>query len=168
MGCFRGSVLILAVLNVLCTQCMSSGVTAKVGDSTEATLTFERTCINDNDCDYEILNVRDRVFLACKEGKCQCRNPSNYLLHQDIPLYSVRVLNDECVASDNVPCGTSDGIKLVCEDGRTCIEGRCRRPSQIRSSAKGFYCDEDIDCQEGLKCVLTFYNFVVGLCKEGA
>ncbi len=72
----------------------------------------------------------------------------------------MRVLNDDCIVSYSAPCGTIDGITLLCErrkDGKTCIEGRCR--SKIRSNPKGFSCYEDIDCQEGLKCITSYEYF---------
>lgn len=152
------------MLSISCTQSVSSDETAKVADtdSTEATRTFERTCTNDYDCRYTNAKARDQVFLTCKQGKCQCRNPS-YII-QDVANYPVRVLNEDCMVSFTAPCGTTDGITLVCEEGKTCIEGRCR--SEIRSRTKGFNCNEDIDCQEGLKCKVRDVFPISSYCQE--
>ncbi len=152
MNCFRVTVLIFTVISILCAQRASSDEKAKAAntDSTEATLTFNKTCSNFYDCYLQHPKAGDRVYLACNEGKCQCGNPPNIFLLQDTSIYPVRVSNDVCVARYTAPCGTANGITIVCEEGKTCVEDRCR--SQIRSRTNGFYCDEDIDCQEGLKC----------------
>lgn len=75
----------------------------------------------------------------------------------------VEVVDGNCVASYNAPCGTDNGIKIVCASGKSCIEGRCR--SEIRSRAKNIWCNEDIDCQEGLKCVQDYGVFASAFCK---
>lgn len=143
---------------------MSCDEANKVADtnSTETTLKFERNCVNDRDCHYENEKARGQVHLTCKEGTCQCQNPSVPV--QDVPNYSVRVLNNECVVRSNAPCGTTNGITLECEDGKFCIEGRCR--SQIRTRAKYFLCDEDIDCEEGLKCIEKKVPPIVSYCRD--
>lgn len=167
MSCFRGNVLIFAVLSILCTHCVLSDETAKVADTnrtdaTPATLTFKRTCTQHYDCNYRNAQTRSAVFLKCEQGICQCSNPP-YIV-QDVANYPVRVLNDDCMVRSAAPCGTTDGITLVCEKGRTCIEGRCR--SQIRSVIKNWACDEDIDCQEGLKCLYNDSFPIVYYCLE--
>ncbi|KAG4071885.1 hypothetical protein HA402_006046 [Bradysia odoriphaga] len=161
MICYRGKVFIFAVLSFLCTQCVSTDETKQVTD-TEATLTFDRKCISDCDCHYKNAKARGQVYLTCKQGKCQCRNPS--IPVQDAPTYPVRALNDDCVVRFNAPCGTTDGITIVCEKGKTCVEGRCR--SQIRSRTKYVFCDEDIDCEEGLKCIEKKVPPIVSYCQE--
>jgi len=96
--------------------------------------------------------AQDSVDLACDGKKCVCRNPEHRMM--DTALYNVELVGEECIAKGQAPCGTSNGITLGCESGRSCIEGRCRLVSEkLRSTPLGHSCREDIDCQEGLKCI---------------
>lgn len=151
MSRFRETVLAFAVISIFHTHCVLSHT-----DSVkEKTLTFERTCTSDYSCRYENAIVGGQVYLACNDGKCQCRSP-RYLV-QDAPHYPVKVVNGNCVASYNAPCGTDYGLKIVCASGNSCIEGRCR--PGIRTKAKYSSCDEDIDCEEGLTCNRNVIGF---------
>lgn len=126
-----------------------------VGLSAESTL-FHRNCRDDNDCQFKHSGMTP-VFLQCHLGKCECKNVRNKPV--DIPWYPVRIVKNECVVSYNAPCGFSDGLQLACDSGKSCIYNRCR--SGQRKSGIDNWCDEDFDCQIGLKCKVKKNSFPI-------
>lgn len=151
MSHFNRIVFLFAGLTVICQQSLSSAEITKHA-------TFQRLCHHDFDCNFQNTYNNEQVFLTCNEGKCQCKNPQLPIL--DAANYPVRYFEEQCFVSSKAPCGTTNGLTLVCETGRDCVDGRCRSKSEIRAQPVGAYCNEDIDCQDGLKCKLRLESFL--------
>jgi len=111
---------------------------------------FDRECKYDGDCNFVNSQASDTVFLPCEQRKCVCQEPEYKMM--DVAFYSVSLVGENCVVKGNAPCGTSKGLTLNCQSGRTCVEGRCRAPGEIKSTPVNHACSETIDCQEGLIC----------------
>lgn len=139
--------------------------TTIVGLNAQTTLPdFSRNCVNHNDCDFSHSGMTP-VFLKCSAGKCQCKNSPYQVM--DIAWYTVRIVNNECVVKYNAPCGLSNGLKLVCDTGKSCIQNRCRSGEHIQPLNHS--CDEDIDCQIGLQCKTQAGSFPISkYCQQWA
>lgn len=154
MANFKEIILFCVVVTLSC-------YAENVQDTVEAP--FHRTCNSSYDCNFE--NAKSTVFLSCYDGNCLCQNLPYPVL--DVAHYPVRISQGKCFVSYNAPCGTSNGLTLFCESGKECIEDRCRTPSNLRSRPLGYLCDEDIDCQNGLKCLFQEHSFpLVSRCEE--
>lgn len=152
MGANKKIVLICFAIAIVFEQTLSEQ------QSTLSETTFQRSCTGDADCFFHKPETRDQVFLACKEGKCQCQNTQ--LPPLDAANFRVRIVGEQCIVESSAPCGTSNGLTLVCDSGKDCVEGRCRSKEQIRSRKLKQSCHEDIDCQEGLKCKVSLTTFL--------
>lgn len=147
---FIGGLACFATLSVISRgECVSSTV-AGLNKAT-----FHRTCTYDSDCNFRHPSLNGIVFLTCNNGQCQCSNPREPMM--DVANYPVRIDQGKCFVSYNAPCGHSDGLKLFCEAGKSCIQNRCR--SETMSNPIGYSCEENIDCQTGLKCVAREDSF---------
>ena len=104
---------------------------------------FHRTCNYNGDCTF-----LGSVFLSCENNVCVCENTRHRMM--DIAFYPVKLDSGKCTVGSNAKCGTSDGLTITCEDNIPCVQGRCRK--EIHTRPLNYYCEDDIDCEEGLVC----------------
>ncbi|KAG4076307.1 hypothetical protein HA402_001602 [Bradysia odoriphaga] len=136
------STILFAILTVVIV-----GLNAETTASSKRVRAFSRNCVSDSDCEFSHSGMTP-VFLKCNSGKCQCENSSNMVM--DVAWYTVRIVENECAVNYNAPCGYSNGLRLVCDTGKRCIQRRCRPGTRVQPL--NYSCDEDIDCQSGLTC----------------
>jgi hypothetical protein len=121
---------------------------------------FSRLCSNPRgSCEFENKVVRDTVYLSCSENRtCAC---DRYEYIADVPSWDIKWSPErkECRIGLSGPCGYSEGLRISCQEGLECLEGRCRDPSQLRKNPLNYYCNESIDCLEGLICRVTSFYF---------
>jgi hypothetical protein len=62
-------------------------------------------------------------------------------------------MTEKCVGGMGAPCGTDKGLSLSCKlEGMECLGGRCRKPKDVHGALVNAFCNDDLDCKEGLQC----------------
>jgi hypothetical protein len=119
---------------------------------------FSRSCSNSQDCQFTNGVVKNTVYLNCEDDVCVCER-LRYIT--DVPAWNLKWNGKECAIAESGPCGENQGLKLVCQEGLECLEGRCRDSTKIHGTPLNHSCNENIDCQEELVCKVTGFYFSI-------
>ena len=140
------------------TICISITITTGIPTPTQETNHFNRPCSTSPDCEFQNGIVRDTVYLSCENKVCSC---DRFRYIADVPAWDLQwnPQTQECKIALSGPCGTSKGLKISCQAGLECLEGRCRDVGQLRKNPLNYSCNENIDCQEGFACKVTSFSF---------
>jgi len=86
-------------------------------------------------------------------GQCLCEGHPSF--HGD----NLDWKDGKCVTPKGHACGKStDGtMEISCAPGSICIEGRCRDPNAPKLAARK-RCQEDVECESGLKCRVHYVS----------
>jgi len=119
---------------------------------------FGRQCSTDTDCIFNPKTSPGSIYLKCKPasdgngGFCTCGSGSIPDKELMWPL-EWDTVSQKCLVSKNALCGEHDGLQINCKSPFECLEGRCRNSSEIHSFQENKFCQDDLDCKEGLKCL---------------
>jgi hypothetical protein len=121
---------------------------------------FGRSCSTDDDCTFNpqsSLGGGGPIFLKCKPASsgngnfCTCGSgaiPEKELMW---PL-EWDSMTEKCFVGKSALCGDDKGLEINCKSPFECLQNRCRISSEIHSVTENNFCQDDMDCKEGLKC----------------
>ncbi|ODM97253.1 hypothetical protein Ocin01_09427 [Orchesella cincta] len=90
------------------------------------------------------------LYFKCRENNiCFC---SRGVAPADVLVWPVQWSNEECQVGKGGPCGDENGLTVNCMPNLSCVQGRCRNPSELHGGSFHQSCNDDLDCQSGLKC----------------
>jgi len=120
----------------------------------------------EDSCTFNFKGPGNPIVLQCEKevltepapGVCICENDRTRR-RADAPFYRVELEGDRCTVGERGPCGESNGLVLSCRGGSECLEGRCRDRAQFGKTPLNFSCLDSQDCQPGLVCKFTAFQF---------
>jgi len=113
---------------------------------------FSRQCpTGGEDCRFTAADSSgNSLYFKCRENNiCFC---SRGIVPADVLVWPVQWSSDECQVAKGGPCGDDNGLTVNCMPNLSCMQGRCRNPSELHSGTSHQSCNDDLDCQPGLRC----------------
>ncbi|CAL8081327.1 unnamed protein product [Orchesella dallaii] len=125
---------------------------------------FSRQCPNGGqDCEFNSADSPGTsLYFKCRENNiCFC---SRGVAPADVPVWPVQWSdNNDCQVTKGGPCGDENGLTVNCMANLSCIQGRCRNPNELHSGTFHQSCNDELDCQSGLKCRQPTENLEINI-----